>query len=875
MEGGITYVTAFYNIYGRIPENYVENFAKLAETKHKIVLFLDPEIPANPALQYPNVTIVHDVRFSSLRVKQKPLPEIRNMEKDTFEFIALMNSKTEFMVKALRHVDTPYIAWIDFGIAKIFKQPETTLARLKHIIAPPGKVLIPGCWGPSAASEVNRVVWRFCGGLFFCDVPTLIRFDKYVAARVEAATTLTWEVNVWAEIEITHPDLFHWYKADHNDSIVNGPSAKKVMVILMIKNEEKIIRRCIERALTIADAICISDTGSTDGTLAILKEYLPSLNIPATVFCHDWRNFGHNRTLSFKAAQEFCKTLKWDPEFTHGLLLDADMKFVMTDRFDKNALSANGYRLIQKSGNLEYYNTRFVKLGHPWTCVGVTHEYWDGSATENLTTVYIDDVGDGGCKADKFPRDEKLLRQGLTDDPANVRYMFYLAQTLKDLKRIDEAIDMYKQRVAAGGWHEEIWYSMYQISRLYSEKENWVEMEYWGQKAYDFNKGRAESLYYLTRIFRERSQHFKAWHYMLLGKSIPKTTDLLFIETPVYEHLFDYERTILNYYIQPDKRADSLRDLINYYNRQGDGYSNLQFYVEPVRMRSVRPLNFPQMGDYIPSSTSILRDGDGYLLNIRYVNYRIQGGGSYLMSVDGVLSSENPVRTTNYMLHVDADFNAVGEATELRPDFPSLRTSRIQGLEDLRLYREGDETRWIATSVEYSHDGNVRQVMGRYGKHLSSPTSLKTPQQSDCEKNWIPLGNDEFIYGWHPYRIGRIVDGLITWTFTQKTPRFFEHMRGSSNVVEYDGSLYTLTHVVIYSAPRKYYHQLVRLNKETRAIEACTTPFYFLNNDIEYCLGIEIKAGGLYAIVSQRDSNPVLIEIGLDALTLLPVDNDI
>jgi len=70
------------------------------------------------------------------------------------------------------------------------------------------------------------------------------------------------------------------------------------MVILMIKNEEKIIRRCIERALTIADAICISDTGSTDGTLAILKEYLPSLNIPATVFCHDWRNFGHNRTLS-------------------------------------------------------------------------------------------------------------------------------------------------------------------------------------------------------------------------------------------------------------------------------------------------------------------------------------------------------------------------------------------------------------------------------------------------------------------------------------------------------------------------------------------------------------------------------------------------
>lgn len=33
-----------------------------------------------------------------------------------------------------------------------------------------------------------------------------------------------------------------------------------------------------------------------------------------------------------------------------------------------------GYCLMQKSGSLEYGNVRFMRLSHPWKCVGVTHE---------------------------------------------------------------------------------------------------------------------------------------------------------------------------------------------------------------------------------------------------------------------------------------------------------------------------------------------------------------------------------------------------------------------------------------------------------------------------------------------------------------------
>ena len=647
------------------------------------------------------------------------------------------------------------------------------------------------------------------------------------------------------------------------------PLTKKIIATIMIKNEERIIKRCIENVLSIADAICISDTGSTDKTLEILEEYLPTLAIPTKVVNHTWKNFGHNRTLSFHESQDFCNELGWDAEFTYGVLIDGDMKFVHTDRFKKADLTANGYRIIQENANLEYYNTRFVKLSYPWRCVGVTHEYWDGSDCQPLDSVYINDVGDGGCKDDKFTRDERLLKQGLEEEPKNERYMFYLAQTLKDLKKFPEAIEMYKRRIDAGGWFEEIWYSMYMISKINHELGNLTEMEYWGLKAYDYNKNRSENLYFLTRIFREISQHHKAWHYMKLGAAIKKPNHLLFLEKNVYNHLFDYEKTILDYYIQPHKRDEGIRHLIDYFNKQGGSYSNLQHYVDPVKCVSQRLLSFKQIGDYVATSTSMIRQSNGYLLNIRYVNFRIQEDGSYLMMIDGKLSRDNPVRSRNFMLQVDKNFTPQGPLEEMFPTFPSKHTVHIQGLENLRLYQDGEQVKWIGTSMEFSYNGKIRQVIGVYNtssNNLTEGLSLRPLfQENECEKNWIPLGNDEYIYSWHPFRIGKAEGETFTITETQNTPRFFEHMRGSTNLVEYDGSFYCITHVVQYIKPRKYYHMVVRLNNE-RKIEAWTNPFYFKTNSIEYTIGMDIVDGMIKTIVSQYDMNPLFVTIDLATL---------
>jgi len=654
------------------------------------------------------------------------------------------------------------------------------------------------------------------------------------------------------------------------DGPLQTTPTKRIILLSMIKNESRIIKRCIESTLPIIDAVCVCDTGSTDTTVDILEEYFKGLSVPGRVYAgetHMWKHFGYNRSQSFLAAVDYCKTLGWDPEHTYALVLDADMELKPQPAFKKQNLTSKGYKMIQKSYSLEYYNTRLMQLSHPWKCVGVTHEYWDGADTDTLymDSIYISDIGDGGCKADKFERDVRLLEQGLIDSPNNPRYLFYLAQSYKDNKQIDKSIELYRKRIDAGGWYEEVWYSMYMLMKLYAEQKKYIDMEFWGMKAYEYRSERAENLLYLVRHFRDRREYFKAWHYYQLGSVIKKPNDLLFIETDVYDRLFDYERCIIHDYVFHERKNLSMTYSLDYFNRYHDQcmYNNIEWFV--TKIPSVeRPLHFQRIGDYGPTSTSFCKQPDGlYRVNVRYVNYKILPNGSYTMCVNGTFDGGNPVQTKNYTCVMDAGWNFLSPLHEMTMKDPSVRQTNIQGLEDVRIFYNGSNLMYTATTKEYSYDGNIRQHMGTYNVHthtLESNMSLKPHIQTECEKNWIPYKGSKYIYGWHPFQIGSIgPDNTLCIEKKQDTPKFLSHMRGSSTLVEEDGFLWGITHCVIYKTPRKYYHMVVKLDPKTDRLVGYTYPFYFMNNAIEYCLGFEKRGSEYTAIVSQNDANPTML----------------
>ena len=83
----------------------------------------------------------------------------------------------------------------------------------------------------------------------------------------------------------------------------------KIILILMIKNESKILKRCIESISHFVDGFCITDTGSTDDTVTIIPEIMSSSEKPWKLYQTEFVNFGHTRTESFVNTKEFVTEL--------------------------------------------------------------------------------------------------------------------------------------------------------------------------------------------------------------------------------------------------------------------------------------------------------------------------------------------------------------------------------------------------------------------------------------------------------------------------------------------------------------------------------------------------------------------------------------
>jgi len=670
----------------------------------------------------------------------------------------------------------------------------------------------------------------------------------------------------------------------------------KIILTLMIKNESKIIERCIENSIYMVDAISILDTGSTDNTVEICTRILTKYRKPFNITVEEFKNFGYNRSISFSRAKDFCNHLNWDLDQTYAMVIDADMVLKASEEFKNFKLTENGYKIIQKNGNIIYYNMRFLKFSYDWTCIGATHEYWSGDSTGQISQeiIYIDDCNDGGCKSDKSERDIRLLNQDINENKNVDRSHFYLAQTLKDIGQLEPAIEKYTKRIELGGWFEEIWYSHYQIAKCYLALNKENEMEYWMNKAYEYNKNRAEPLYFLTNHYRIISQHYKAYHYYLKGKNIPfPHNELLFIENDVYNGLFDYENTILSCYLCKT-RQQSLCELITYINKNipysiDNVWDNLHYYIETLDSSTYNGVytkyNFNSFAEYTPSSCSLIKNIDSlseqqYILNIRLVNYSIDENGYYHMR-----HSNNKVVTKNAVVYLDKYYLPIGEPKLLFEDCVFF-DKNIEGLEDVRIFNFQNETYMTASSKNSTNNENIDIVIGNYNykeKKIYNIIPIKSPNNSECEKNWIFIpesaklanigvkNNINFIYGWHPLEIANISNNeLHIHTSYNITPTIFSKFRGSSSIVEYNNKFWAVAHFVKYSQPRVYYHSVVVFNKNIRPIEY-SAPFCFRQNKIEYCLGFNINNGIACFIFSENDSNPGFITIPLTHLKMINI----
>lgn len=301
-----------------------------------------------------------------------------------------------------------------------------------------------------------------------------------------------------------------------------------ICLVMMVRNECRVVSRAIESALPFIDSWRVMDTGSADGTPEIVQRLLG--DVPGSLRTSKWVDFGHNRTELMRWAKGAADWL---------LLLDADMTVKGSPNLRESLASFTGdAALVEVEGGLLYRMPYLVRGDLPWHYCGPVHEYLscDGPfSTEWFEALKIVHHGDGGSRADKIPRDLEFLYRQVLEDPSNARAHFYLAQTLRDAGELETAIEHYLRRVELGGWEEERFYALYQVGLLQDRlgKEEGAETLL---RAWEMRPTRAEPLSHRARIDRVARRHNLAWIFSSLAAAIPMPErDVLFLEPLVYE----------------------------------------------------------------------------------------------------------------------------------------------------------------------------------------------------------------------------------------------------------------------------------------------------------------------------------------------------
>ena len=144
---------------------------------------------------------------------------------------------------------------------------------------------------------------------------------------------------------------------------VGAEVGKTVCLNMIVKNEATIITRCLASVKPLIDYWVIVDTGSSDGTQRIIREFMK--DVPGELYERPWKNFEHNRNEALELAKG---------KADYILIMDADDKLEFDRNFRLPQLTCDSYRMQIKLGGATYQRHHVIKENLPWRWVGVVHE---------------------------------------------------------------------------------------------------------------------------------------------------------------------------------------------------------------------------------------------------------------------------------------------------------------------------------------------------------------------------------------------------------------------------------------------------------------------------------------------------------------------
>lgn len=395
------------------------------------------------------------------------------------------------------------------------------------------------------------------------------------------------------ELQYVYKDGYRFVKIPEFKETIKPSEEKtyKVACSIMVKNEEKSISKTLETFLPHCDCLIVFDTGSTDNTVDLIKQYTEKYKKPLYLITGKFVDFSTSRNTLLYYAQNLAEYLvlpdsndeliggenimkmikqndkhpeekKWNAIFvkqiwetTHSIRIDE--KHMNT--LDEKTLEG----LSKQKRQRPFKNIRIIRTKQGWTYNCVIHEnvyinptvmYEDISIPNNTNTpklaqntdiVFFQNRDEDNKKSElRYASDIVLLQKELKRNPDDLRTIFYLGQTNECMKNIEEALVWYVKRCSIGTNTEEKYISAYRSGKLsillnkshedivkYLLLANTIALEM-------FSEPRAEPLVMLSQHYFKKNLHHQGYYYLKQAcmLTLPTYTNLM-VEKEFYDEI--------------------------------------------------------------------------------------------------------------------------------------------------------------------------------------------------------------------------------------------------------------------------------------------------------------------------------------------------
>ncbi|MCB2359376.1 glycosyltransferase family 2 protein [Clostridium estertheticum] len=260
----------------------------------------------------------------------------------------------------------------------------------------------------------------------------------------------------------------------------------KLSIGMMVKNESKYLRRCLESLKPIRDAIeselIIVDTGSTDNTVAIAKEFTDK------VYFHEWNsNFSEMRNITLKyCTGEWFFYIDGDEIINNPSGILQFFKSEKIRKYKTACITIKNFSLIDNEDEFTAFTAnRIFKNDMGFRFEGAIHNQpiWKEPMiklnSELLHYGYINN--DKELMDKKFLRTSVILKSELKKKPEYIYYIYQLAVSyamhgdrLEALETIRKAYDLVKLKKFD---LKEYMYVSSFLARMYSANREFREVE--------------------------------------------------------------------------------------------------------------------------------------------------------------------------------------------------------------------------------------------------------------------------------------------------------------------------------------------------------------------------------------------------------------